>query len=124
MTESAPPDATLGGYLQEHGRPPAFEGSDGEAYSVSLEAERVPDLRASWEGYLVFLRWASTGTGITGHVETETLARGTSREAVFEAMGTLTLHSLRELLDQAILRRDSASVDAPAPSTPDPSDPS
>ena len=40
------PDATLGGYLDTHDRPPAFEGADGHPYTVSLEVEQTPDLRA------------------------------------------------------------------------------
>ena len=45
-------DATLGGYLDKHDRPPAFQGSDGHPYTVSLEVERTGDLREPYAGYL------------------------------------------------------------------------
>jgi len=103
------PDTTLGGYFQEHSRPPGFEGLDGEPYTVALEAEKTPDLAAPWEGYLVFPRWATTGLGVVGHVETPTLLRGRSRESVLEELGKTTLGRVKELLDEAILRRHGSS---------------
>ncbi len=96
------PDATLGGYLREHNRPPAFEGADGEPYTVSPETEKTPDLRAPWEGYLVFPRWARTGLGVVGHVETGTLLRGRTQDAVLRELSRLPLIRVRELLDQAV----------------------
>ncbi len=98
------PDASLGGYFREHERPPAFQGADGEPYTVSPEAEKTPDLRAPWEGYLVFPRWASTGLGVLGHVETPTLVRGHSREEVLRALGQLPLVQVKLLLDDALRR--------------------
>ena len=63
-------EATLGGYTEIHERPPAFEGSDGFPYTVSAEIETSKDLEAPYIVYLVFPRWASTGLGITGHLQT------------------------------------------------------
>jgi hypothetical protein len=120
------PDATLGGYFREHSRPPAFEGSDGEPYTVSPEAERTADLRAPWDGYLVFPRWAHTGLGVVGHVETDTLLRGRSRDDVLRALGELPLVHVRELLDRALDRADDGGEDLaldPADDlAPDPAD--
>ncbi len=99
------PEATLGGYLREHGRPPGFEGADGEPYTVSLEVEKTPNLAAPREGYLVFPRWASEGLGVVGHVETPVLCRGKTGDAVFQELGELPLHRVKELLDEAIRRR-------------------
>lgn len=96
------PDATLGGYFREHNRPPAFEGADGEPYTVSPEAEKTADLRTPWEGYLVFPRWAHSGLGVVGHVESETLARGRSRDDVLRELGQLSLARVREILDTSI----------------------
>ncbi len=96
------PDATLGGYFREHNRPPAFEGADGEPYTVSPEAEKTADLRAPWEGYLVFPRWAHSGLGVVGHVESETLVRGRSRDDVLRELGQLSLGRVREILDASI----------------------
>jgi len=103
------PDTTLGGYFEEHSRPPGFEGVDGEPYTVALEAEKTPDLAAPWEGYLVFPRWASTGLGVVGHVETPTLLRGRSREGVLEELGQTPLGKVKELLDEAIRRRHGSA---------------
>ena len=99
------PEATLGGYLREHGRPPGFEGADGDPYTVSLEVEKTPNLAAPHEGYLVFPRWASEGLGVVGHVETPVLCRGKTKDAVFQELGELSLHRVREFLDAAIRRR-------------------
>ena len=102
-------DSTLGGYLEVHNRPPAFEGSDGQPYTVSIEVERVPNLRAPWTAYLVFPRWAETGVGIVGHVETPVLWEGTAREEAIERAGETPLLRVKELLDEAIrLRAEDA----------------
>jgi hypothetical protein len=98
-------DETLGGYLVHHHRPPAFEGPDGHPYTVSLEVEKTPDLTAPFSGYLVFPRWAGTGVGIVGHVETPLLLQGKSREEVTTRLEALTLWEVSHLLGEAILRR-------------------
>ncbi len=96
------PDATLGGYFQTHDRPPGFEGCDGQPYTVSIEVEKTADLRTPWEGFLVFPRWASTGLGIVGHVETPTLWRAASRDGVLKAAGDTPLLQVQLWLDAAI----------------------
>lgn len=101
----ASPDATLGGYIREHSRPPAFEGVDGEPYTVSIEIEKTGNLLAPYQGYLVFPRWAATGLGVLDHVETPTLLTGKQREKVERELGQLPLVQVKVLLDQAI--RDS-----------------
>lgn len=98
------PDAALGGYLETHDRPPAFEGWDGQPYTVSIEVERSPNLRAPWIAYLVFPRWAETGLGIVGHVETPVLWEGRGREEVLAQAGQTSLLRVKELLDEAIRR--------------------
>jgi len=103
------PEATLGGYLRVHGRPPGFEGADGEPYTVSLEVEKTPNLAAPHEGYLVFPRWAAAGLGVVGHVETPVLCRGKTREIVLQELGAITLQRVKELLDDAIRRRRAAA---------------
>lgn len=100
-----PADGTLGGYMNRHQRPPAFEGSDGHPYTVSIEVEKTPDLRAPYAGYLVFPRWAQTGVGIVGHLETPLLLHGKGREEVATNLGALPLARVRKLLEEAILRR-------------------
>jgi hypothetical protein len=107
------PDASLAGYFREHERPPAFQGTDGEPYTVSVEAEKTPDLRAPWEGYLVFPRWASTGLGVVGHVETPTLVRARSRDDVIRALGRLPLVQVKLLLDEALRRQGEQHGEGP-----------
>ncbi len=101
------PDATLGGYFRTHDRPPGFEGIDGQPYTVSIETDRTPDLRAPWEGYLVFPRWAATGLGIVGHVETPVLWRGPTREAILAEAGDTPLLQVQAWLDEALARASS-----------------
>jgi hypothetical protein len=98
-------DTTLGGYFRVHDRPPAFEGPDGHPYTVSIEVEKVPDLRNPYEGYLVFPRWAQNGLGIVGHVETPTLWRGRSREEVHWAAGESSLPDVQSHLNAALQRK-------------------
>jgi hypothetical protein len=95
-------DSTLGGYLSHHSRPPAFDGSDGHPYTVSPEVEKTPNLLAPFSGYLVFPRWAETGVGIVGHLETPILLEETSREAADMALKCLTLFETQALLEDAI----------------------
>jgi hypothetical protein len=98
-------DGTLGGYFEHHSRPPAFEGSDGCPYTVSIEVEKTADLLAPFSGYLIFPRWADTGAGIVGHVETPLLLHGRSREEVVSELEALTLLEVNDLLREAISRR-------------------
>ena len=102
---SSPDDSTLAGYFEVHDRPPAYDAPDGHPYTVSLEVERTSNLRASYAGYLVFPRWAETGVGIVGHVETPTRVEGTSSQEAMERLGALTLIEVQGLLVEAIERR-------------------
>ncbi len=97
-------DATLGGYLEEHQRPPAFQGKDGSPYTVSLEVEQVGSLHNPYVGYLVFPRWADTGLGIVGHVETPVLMEERGSAEVRNRLEGLTLQEVKGLLDEAIDR--------------------
>jgi hypothetical protein len=97
-------DSTLGGYFAVHDRPPAYDGPDGHPYTVSLEVEKTANLRAPYSGYLVFPRWATTGVGIVGHVETPTLCEGASHEEAIDRLGALTLLEVQRLLVDALVR--------------------
>jgi len=95
-------DGTLGGYLDAHERPPAFEGPDRHPYTVSVEVEKVADLRAPFASYLVFPRWAMNAMGIVGHVETPLLGRARSRDAARRIALELSLVEVQRLLDEAV----------------------
>ena len=92
-------DATLGGYVATHGRPPAFEGADGSPYTVSVETERTPDLSSPVAGYLVFPRWADNGMGVVGHAETPLLWWGATRDEVRTQANAMTLMQVKRILD-------------------------
>jgi len=102
--EEAPGDLTLGGYLEMHDRPPAYEGSDGHPYTVSVEVERTGDLRAPYHAFLVFPRWAQSGVGIVGHAESPTLAECRSPEEAERFLRALTLYEVQEILEDALRR--------------------
>ena len=97
-------DTTLGGYFDVHDRPPAYGGPDGHPYTVSLETEKTSNLRAPYAGYLIFPRWAQTGVGIVGHVETPTLVECVSQEEAIRRLGEITLLEVQRLLVEAIAR--------------------
>jgi hypothetical protein len=104
-------DATLGGYIEVHDRPPAYAGVDGHPYTVSLEIEKTTNLRAPYAGYLVFPRWAQTGVGIVGHVETPTLCECASQDEAMHRLGALTLLDVQRLLTEAIARSQDEAQD-------------
>jgi hypothetical protein len=104
--DKAPSDATLGGYIDVHNRPPAFEGPDGCPYTVSVEVEKTPNLVAPFSGYLVFPRWAETGLGVVDHVESRTVVEGRDPVEVEADLRSLTLSEVKVLLDEAIEKRE------------------
>lgn len=101
---AAAPDLTLGGYVREHSRPPAFEGVDGEPYSVDVEVQPA-DNGDGYVAFLVFIRWAGTGAGIMDHVESDDVATGTTEEEAKSRALELPLHDVKAALDAAIARR-------------------
>jgi hypothetical protein len=104
---TTPDDSTLGGYFDVHDRPPAYDGPDGHPYTVSIEVEKTSNLRAPYSGYLVFPRWATTGVGIVGHVETPTLCECATTEEAIRRMGALTLLEVQQLLVDALGREQN-----------------
>lgn len=98
------PDMTFAGYVETHDRVPAFEGSDGQPYTVDLDAEETGDPDRPWAAFLVFVRWAATGAGIMGHVTSDDIAWGASEDEARTAALALTLYELKAELDRAITR--------------------
>jgi len=96
-------DATLAGYLQRHDRAPAFEGSDGRAYSVAVFSDAVPE-EGGYGAALLFVRWSPPGNAPDGHVETDYLAFAPTAAAAEAALGELSLHDVKTALDRAIDR--------------------
>ena len=52
---------TIGGYAAVHGRPAAFEGSDGLSYSVEIATTPTGDGERPWGAYLLFVQWGRIG---------------------------------------------------------------
>ena len=97
-------DSTLGGYFEAHQRPPAFEGSDGRAYSVAIYVDEAESPKGRFAGALLFVRWTPDGAGPEGHLETGYLAFGEDPTLVEGDLRALTLHQVKEHLDTLILR--------------------
>lgn len=97
-------DATFGGYLAAHDRPPAFEGSDGRAYSADAWIDDAPDADGTWGAAFVFIRWNAGGDAPDGHLETPTLVRGATRAEAEERLKALDLHAVKAALDAAVAR--------------------
>jgi len=100
-------ELTLGGYMQKHDRAAAFGGSDGQAYSVAIYVEDEPDERDRFGAALLFVRWSTAGDRPVGHVETETLAWGRTREEAADRLRSLSLYDVKAALDEAIARTPS-----------------
>jgi hypothetical protein len=99
------PEFTLGGYFAQHNRAPAFAGSDGEAYSVAIWVDDVPDGEGRYGASLLFVRWSPTGDRPLGTVETPPLAFGRSPEEADGRIKALSLYDVKEALDAAIAAR-------------------
>jgi hypothetical protein len=99
------PDATLGGYMKEHNRPAAFEGSDAQPYTVDLDVEEIGEPGREFAAFFVFVRWAETGAGIMAHAESGDVAYGKTEEEARAAALELSLYEVKSELDAAIERK-------------------
>ncbi len=103
------PDSSLGGYFEEHSRPPAFEGSDGASYSVDVYIEEDETANQKYSAALIFVRWSSDGAQPVGHLETEPLAEADRRAEVKSALYALTLHQVKGHLERLIEEKGELS---------------
>ena len=99
------PDATLGGYLEKHSRPPAFEASDGHAYSVEVYVVEPDDRPERFAAALLFVRWSDDGAQPAGHVETDFLHFGDKRSEVKAGLLALPLTEVKDHLERALAGR-------------------
>jgi hypothetical protein len=95
-------DSTLGGYVEVHDRPPAFEGSDGCAYSAGVFVDDSADDKGRFGAAVLFVRWSAEGEHPVGHLETPYLAFGKTPDEADTAIRQLTLHEIKRQLDRAI----------------------
>ena len=114
-----PPDdadeTTLGGYMAIHGRAAAFESRDGEPYTVGIETDASGDPALPVAGYLVFIRWAQTGTAIMGHVTTADLVAAASDADARAQLESLSLREVRAILDDTLATRSNEGSELPPP---------
>lgn len=99
-----PGDVTLGGYIEKHDRVPAFEGRDGQPYTVDVEVEQTGS-EPAFGAFLIFVRWAETGAGIMDHHESDNVATGPTEAAARQGALDLTLWEVKAALDAAIARK-------------------
>lgn len=99
----------MGGYERVHHRPPAFGGTDGEAYTVATLVDDDPDQQGRFGAALLFVRWSTSGERAVGHLETEYLAFGQSPDAAVAPLRDLTLADVKAHLDRCIARAATSS---------------
>ncbi|MGQ0766382.1 MAG: hypothetical protein ACT4OZ_12035 [Gemmatimonadota bacterium] len=94
---------TIAGYASVHGRPAAFEGSDGCSYSVSIEESATGEEDRPWGAWFLFVKWRRTGPqGVEGHLETQYFSYGKAQGAAAASLGSWPLAKVKEALDEAI----------------------
>lgn len=120
MGRFLPPDhskgdeKTIGGYMAVHARPAAFEGADGLSYSVEIGADETGDPSNAYGAYLLFLRWRRGDPKVSGHLETDFLARAATAEEARTRVGALSLDAVKSLLDD-LIRSQPGAVASPRP---------
>ena len=97
-------DDTLAGYVAVHGRPPAFEGVDGRAYSVGIFSDDDPGPDGSYGASLIFIRWSARQEP-DGHLETAYLARAADPAVAEAEVGRMALEAVKATLDTLISGR-------------------
>ena len=94
---------TIGGYAAAHGRPAAFEGSDGLSYSVEIVTAPTGNEQQCWGAYLLFVRWERIGaTSPSGHLESDFLAESDTEVDARAIVGALSLGQVRGVLNARI----------------------
>jgi len=102
-------EMTLAGYQEAHARPPAFEGSDGRAYTVGVFSDDDPGADGRYGASLLFIRW-SVSQEPDGHLESDYLARAVHAADAEARLGAMTLADVKAALDGLIARRDARAA--------------
>lgn len=105
MSRFLPPDhakgdeRTIGGYAAVHARPAALEGSDGMSYSVEILTDRTAAAAGAYGAFFMFLQWTRMGEqGVAGHLESECLAWGATRDEASTALGAWRIEQVQGVL--------------------------
>ena len=97
---------TIGGYASVHGRPAAFEGSDGFSYSVEIVTGPTGHDEHAWGAYLLFVQWSRVGAASpSGHLETDFLAESDSEADAHGIVAAMSLSEVRSVLHALIAGR-------------------
>jgi hypothetical protein len=97
---------TIGGYAAVHGRPAAFEGTDGLSYSVEIVTGATGHEDHPWGAYLLFVQWSRIGgTSPSGHLETDFLAESDTEDDARAVVGAYSLSQVRGVLHALIAAR-------------------
>jgi hypothetical protein len=97
---------TIGGYASVHGRPAAFEGSDGFSYSVEIVTAATGHDEHPFGAYLLFVQWARVGAASpSGHLETDFLAEADTEDDARAVVGAYSLGEVRGVLHALISAR-------------------
>ena len=97
---------TIGGYAAVHGRPAAFEGTDGLSYSVEIVTGATGHTDHPWGAYLLFVQWSRIGgTSPSGHLETDFLAESDTEDDARAVVGAYSLSQVRGVLHALIAAR-------------------
>ena len=100
---------TIGGYAAAHGRPAAFEGTDGLSYSVEIVTAPTGHEDRPWGSYLLFVQWGRIGaTSPSGHLETDFLAESDTEDDARAVVGAFSLGQVRGVLHALIADRSGA----------------
>jgi hypothetical protein len=100
---------TIGGYASVHGRPAAFEGSDGFSYSVEIVTAPTGHDDRPFGAYLLFVQWARIGAASpSGHLETDFLAEADTEDDARAVVGAYSLGQVRGVLHALISARSGA----------------
>jgi hypothetical protein len=102
---------TIGGYAAVHGRPAAFDGSDGLSYSVEIVTAPTGHPEHPWGAYLLFVQWSRVGaTSPSGHLESDFLSEADAEADARAVVSALSLGEVRGVLHALIdARRGGAS---------------
>jgi len=101
-------ETTLGGYAAVHGRPPAFDGADGVAYSVDILVDETGDPSAPWGAYLFFVRWTPGRPALAGHVESEFVTHALTADGARTQLAQWPLTEVKQALDRLLRGRGAA----------------
>ena len=94
---------TIGGYAAVHGRPAAFEGSNGLSYSVEIVTAATGNAEHRWGAYLLFVQWSRMGSmSPEGHLESDFLAESDEESDARGIVAAMSLSEVRAVLESSI----------------------